>query len=178
MSGCASSPQPKPEQQPTAAAPRTLDHENIKRQAQELGDAMIKRDFNRAADLTHPKLIEMLGGRDRFISQSKESMKEMEAQQWRIVSIAIGEPRDIVEVKNEIYAIVPTTMRIKVPDGILAAEAFMIGMTNDGGQHWTFVDSAAAREDNSGLKVLFPDAADRLRIPEQKQPVFHQGLDQ
>ena len=183
MLGCASKPQPETqpqpqaEQRPQATAPKTLDHENIKRQAQELCDATIKGDFNRVADLTYPKLIEIFGGREALISQAKAAVSEMESQQYRIVSIEVGEPHDIVEVKNEIFAIVPSTMRIKAPGGVLVGEAFMIAVSKDGGQQWTFVDSSAAKDDDAGFKTLFPDAANQLRIPEQKQPVFHKGLE-
>lgn len=177
IGGCASGSKPQSNQQSQASAPKTVDHEIIKRQAQELSDAMIKGDYNKAADLTYPKLIELMGGRAQFIAETKNVFKEMEAQQVKIVSNVVGEPHDIVEVKNEIYAIVPGAMRMKVPDGILATEAFMIGVSKDGGQNWTFVDSAAAREDGNGLKILFPDAASQLRIPELKRPVLHKGLD-
>ena len=181
MVGCVSGSQPQSNQPPqasaSASAPKTVDHEIIKRQAQELSDAMIKGDYNKAADLTHPKLVDLMGGRTQFISETEKAFKEMEAQQVRIVSNMVGEPQDIVEVKNEIYAIVPTAMRMKVPDGILASEVFMIGVSKDGGQNWTFVDAAAAREGGEGLKMLFPDAASKLRVPELKRPVFHKGLD-
>lgn len=177
MAGCASGSRPQSNQQPEASAsgPKTVDNEVIKRQAQDLSDAMIAGDYNKAADLTYPKLVDLMGGRTKFISETEKVFKEMEAQQVKIVSNVVGEPHDIVEVKNEIFAIVPSTMRMKVPDGILAAEAFLIGVSNDGGQNWTFVDSAAARE--GGLNLVFPDAASQLRIPEFKRPVFHKGLD-
>ena len=183
MSGCVSGSQPQSNQPPqasastSASAPKTVDHEIIKRQAQELSDAMIKGDYNKAADLTHPKLVDLMGGRTKFVSETEKAFKEMEAQQVRIVSNIVGEPHDIVEVKNEIYAIVPTEMRMKVPDGILASEVFMIGVSKDGGQNWTFVDAAAARDGGEGLKMIFPDAASKLRVPELKRPVFHKGLD-
>ena len=181
MGGCVSGSQPQSNQQPRAvastSAPKTVDHEIIKRQAQELSEAMIKGDYNKAADLTYPKLVELMGGRAKFVSETEKIFKEMEAQQMRIVSNVVGEPHDIVEVKNEIYAIVPTEMRMKLPDGILASEAFMIGVSKDGGQNWTFVDAAAAREGGEGLKMMFPDAASQLRVPEVKRPVFHKGLD-
>jgi len=179
--GCVPGSQPQSNEQPQASAPapapKPVDHEIIKHQAQELSDAMIKGDYNKAADLTYPKLVELMGGRAKFISETEKVFKQMEAQQMRIVSNAIGEPRDMMEIKDEIYAIVPTEMRMKVPEGILASDVFMIAVSKDGGQNWTFVDTAAAREDSSALKMLFPDAASQLRIPELKRPVLHKGLD-
>src|SRR4030095_9463620 len=115
--GCASGSQTQSNQQSQVSAPKTVDREAIKRQAQELSDAMIKGDYNKAADLTYPKLVELMGGRAQLISQTEKAFKDMEAQQVKLVSNVVGEPHDIVEVKNEVYAIVPAAMRMKVPNG-------------------------------------------------------------
>ena len=90
---------------------------NLKVQAGQLADAILGADYGRAADLTFPKLIELMGGRQRFISALETGMKELQSEQFRITSITVGEPRGVVEAESQIYAIVPTTMRMKVPEG-------------------------------------------------------------
>ena len=154
-------------------APEETKFKNLKVQAGQLTDAVLRADYERAADLTFPKLIELMGGRQRFISVMETGMKEVQSEQFRITSITVGEPRGVVEAESQIYAIVPTTMRIKVREGILVGEAFMIGVSKDGGKNWTFVDSGGRSMDKSKLKILFPAAADKLRIPEIKRPVLY-----
>lgn len=166
-----SSTQQSLNQQRNAAESVAKEYPNLKLQAEQLNEAVLTGDYAKAAELTYPKLIELLGGRASFMSAMEKGMKQMESESFRIVSITVGEPRDFVEVEQQIYAIVPTTMRMKVPEGILVGEAFMIAVSNDGGNNWTFVDSAGG-SDKGKLKTLFQSAAERLRIPETKRPVL------
>ena len=152
-------------------------NERVKVQAQELSDAVLKADYARAADLTYPRLIELIGGRAKFISAMDEEMKQVQSDVFRIESIAVGEPRDVIEVEGQIYAIVPTTMKMKVIEGTLVGEAFMIGVSADRGQNWTFVDSGSSSMDTKMLKTLFPSAAEKLRIPEVKRPMLYRTPD-
>lgn len=159
-------------QETKAAAQSEVDLEKLKQQAQELSDAMINGNFNRAADLTFPTLIRLMGGRERFMVTAERMMKETQGTQFRILSVVVGEPRDVEKIGREHFAIVPTKMRIKVPDGLLIGEGFMIGISNDGGKNWTFVDSGQST-DKTKLSTLFgPAAAQKLRIPETKRPVL------
>jgi hypothetical protein len=66
-------------------------------------------------------------------------------------------------------------MSMKVPDGILVGEAFMIAYSKDKGEHWTFVNANSGAAYDEQLKTLFPNAADKLRIPELKRPVLQKS---
>src|SRR5262245_11628491 len=156
-------------QQRKAAAQTQVDVQQLKQQAQELSDAMINDDYERAADLTYPELVKVMGGRTRFIATLARAKKETEGDRFRILSDTVGEPGAIQEVERKHYAIVPTTMRIKVPEGTLVGEAFMIAISVDGGRNWTFVASPGDRE---RVRALLGPVADKLQIPEYKRPVL------
>ena len=161
-------------QQPKAGnAQPQVNTENLKRQAQELSDAVVKADYARAADLTYPKLIRLMGGRAQFIAQFEKSMKEMQSDRFRLSEIVVDEPRDVVKVGREYYGIVPSKMSMKVKEGTLGGEAFLIGISTDGGQNWSFVDSAAASDKTLLGQMFGPAVARKLRIPEPKRPVLH-----
>ena len=151
------------------------DAERLKLQGQELCDAMLRGDYAKAVDLTYPKLIQLMGGRAKSVSLFAASMKDLQSDQFRIVSVVVGEPYDMFDVKGQRYATVPTTMKFRVKEGLLVGKAFMIGVSADQGRHWTFVDSGGRELDKTQLKILFPAAADRLRIPEVKPPVLYSG---
>jgi len=144
---------------------------NLKTQADELTQASLKGDDARAADLTYPKLIEVMGGREQYIENLKAVRGEMQSENFSILSASVEDPKDIVEVEKQIYAIVPMTMRMKAPEGILVGRSSLIGVSSDAGKNWTFV--TANRElKGEALKVLFPAAADKLRLPESTEPVL------
>lgn len=151
-----------------------INHENLKQQAQELSDAVVKGDFARAADLTYPKLVRLMGGRTQFIAAFKKSMAEIPSDQFRLSKVTVADSRDIQKINREHYAIVPTKMEMKVREGTLVGEAYMIGISTDGGQNWTFVDGGNNAMDKTKVAALFgPEVAEKLRIPEQKRPVLH-----
>ena len=140
--------------------------EALKAQAQELNDAMIAGNYDRAIDLMYPKLVEVAGGKESLRKGLEEQMKGLP-----ILSITVGEPRDIIEVDGETYALVPTTMNLKVPEGTLVGEAYMIGHSKDKGEHWTFVNAVAGPAGQQQRKTLFPAAADKINVPAEKPPV-------
>ena len=158
------------------AAQQSVDTEKLKSQSQELSDATLSGNYTRAADLTFPKLVRLMGGRTQYIATLKKMATEMHSGPYRIISVTAGEPQDIIEVNHQHYAIVPTTTRIKVPEGILVGEGFMIGISQDGGQNWTFVDAGGNAMDKQKLTTLFGAAANQLRIPPEKRPVLYRGV--
>ena len=142
---------------------------NLLAQAQEVNDALRRRDFARMVDLTYPKVIEAAGGRDQMISGLKKEMKAMEGDRVFVLSSTAGAPTQILHVSGSVYAVIPTTLKVKARDGIFQTEGTMIGISSDSGATWTFID--AGFKDRGQLMSLLPDAADKLNLPPDKQPV-------
>lgn len=138
-------------------------------QAQEVNDAFRRRDFGRMVDLTYPKVIQAAGGRDKMVSALTKGMKEMEAEGVVVLSSTAGAPTQIVHASGSIYAVVPTTLKVKAQDGVFQTESSMIGISSDNGATWTFID--AGGKDQNQLKSLLPEAANKLNLPPEKQPV-------
>jgi hypothetical protein len=160
---------PSPQSNSTAQS-----YPNAKIQANQLNDAVLAGDYSKAADLTYPKLIQLIGGRAKYLAVLKSGMNETQSERFRIISTVSDDPTEIIEVGSEVYAILPTTMKIKVVEGILVGQSSLIGVSNDRGEHWTFVDAGRGFS-HEQMKTLFPDVADRLKIPEQKRPVLQRA---
>jgi hypothetical protein len=142
---------------------------NLLAQAQEVNDAFRRRDFARMIDLTYPKVIEAAGGRDKMISSLAKGMKEMEVEGVTVLSSTTGAPTQIMHISGSIYAVLPTTLKVKAQDGIFQTESSMIGISADSGATWTFID--AGGKDQKQLRSILPDAVDKLNLPPEKQPV-------
>ena len=153
-------------QSPTAASDN---YPNLVAQAQEVNDAFRRRDFARMLDMTYPKVVEASGGRDRMLSSFTREMKEMEAEGVVVLSSTAGFPTQIIRVSGSIYAVLPTTLKVKARDGIFQTEGSMIGISSDGGKNWTFID--AGGKDQKQLRSILPDVVDKLNLPPEKQPV-------
>ena len=158
-------------QQPNTSAAQGANRERLKEQAQELSDAVINGNYARAADLTYPKLVRLMGGRKQYIATLEKGMSDVPAH-FRLSSVTVHESGEIVQANGNSYVVVPTTMRIKVPEGTLVGDAFMIGISSDGGQNWTFISSGRAINKDQ-LRSVIGVAADKLQIPEEKRPTLY-----
>jgi hypothetical protein len=142
-------------------------------QAQEVNDAFRRRDFGRMVDLTYPKVIEAAGGREKMIAALSKGIKEMEAEGVSVLSSTAAAPTQIVHASKWIYAVVPTTLKVKAKDGIFQTESSMIGISSDQGAKWTFID--AGGKDHTQLISFLPAPADSLKLPAEKDPVKISG---
>jgi hypothetical protein len=144
----------------------------IKAKAKATSDALVRRDYNTVADYTYPKVIRLMGGRANMITITAQEMGKMQSNGFTIKSVSVVEPNKVQIIGNQIFSIVPMTMTMKVPDGTMVVESFLIAISEDGSRTWTFVDGTIAGN-RSLLLRIFPIAADKLRLPPKKQPVVY-----
>jgi hypothetical protein len=142
-------------------------------QAQEVNDAFRRRDFARMVDLTYAKVTEAAGGRDKMIAALAKGMKEMESEGVSVLSSTAEAPTQIVHASDWIYAVVPTTLKVKAKEGIFQTESSMIGISADKGANWTFID--AGGKDHTQLVGFLPVPSDKLNLPVEKEPVRLSG---
>lgn len=148
-----------------------VDKSRVKKQAQELADAFVAGNFEKMADLTYPALVELLGGKDKMVAGLKQEMSGAGAEGFRVLSMPVGEPKRVVKSRDYLLSVVPVTMRVKMSDGVFAQRITYLGVSQDGGQNWTFVSGGV---DKQMLKVLFPSiptAIDELELPAEMPPV-------
>jgi hypothetical protein len=142
-------------------------------QAQEVNDAFRRRDFARMVDMTYPKVVEAAGGRDKMISALAKGLKEMETEGVVVLASTAAAPTQIVHVSGWIYAVVPTSLKVKAKDGVFQTESSMIGLSSDNGANWTFID--AGGKDHTQLMTMLPAKVDKLNLPVEKDPVKISG---
>ena len=165
---CKSAP-PRQNQQPSPSpATATGPYPNLTARANQLVDALARKDYGTMIDLTYPKLIEFAGGRDKMLAETTNEVQSMEAEGVQIVSSTCEPPTQFVTDATGIYAVVPIKSKIKAQEGLFQTEGSLIGISTDGGKTWTFVD--AAGKDEKELKQVLPNL-DQLHLPPQQPPV-------
>jgi len=144
--------------------------ENLKKLANECGKAFVSGDFNKVVDLTYPKVVELMGGRARMVSFLQDGTRQMKAQGQEILSSLADDPTQVIAIEKQTFAVVPTNLRIKVPQGILVSKSVTIGVSGDNGKSWTFVSGDGLDEEK--IKVVFPSAVGKLKIPAHQEPTL------
>src|SRR5262245_26430996 len=71
---------------------------SAKAEASKVQTALVKGDYDIVADLTHPKVIEKLGGREKMIEATTQGMKAIRASGVEIESIKMLDPAVPVKV--------------------------------------------------------------------------------
>jgi hypothetical protein len=135
--------------------------------------ATLRGDHERFADLAHPKVIELTGGRANLLRGLRANAADMAVKGFAFVSVATGEPSGPVESGGAIYGTVPYTLHLTGPGGATCAtESFLIGESTDGGARWVFLDGNGVRGDRAELLKLLPRFPDALVLQPYREPVW------
>jgi hypothetical protein len=142
-----------------------------KAKAEEVAQATLKGDFEKILDLTHPDIIRMGGGRDNTLQAMRRVAEIMKTRGFEFHSAKIGDATQVASGSDDKrFAVLPLSLEIKTPDGMLSTSSFLLGISSDKGKTWTFINGDKAVDPT--IKRLLPDLPRGLKLPEPKQPVF------
>lgn len=141
----------------------------IVERVQEMNNATITGDFAKVVDLTYPKIVEAMGGRDKMLSSTEAVMKAMKAKGIELRSCTPSTPSDPVKSGSELFVVAPFVMDLKIPGGRLLQKTFVIGISGDTGKSWSFANGDL---DRTILKQLVPSLPEALKLPEKQKPVL------
>lgn len=140
-------------------------------QAQKAADALVRGDFALVVTLTHARVVQGMGGRERMIETLRRGAEEMKEEGNSFDGAEVGEPLQIVRVGDELQCLVPHVLRMRVRGGSLRSRAAMLGFSSDRGRTWRFADASNPTA-RAHLKEIFPQLSPEIRIPQWEKPVF------
>ena len=140
---------------------------NLISQAKVMAAATTKKDFGKVADLTHPVVIEINGGREGMISKTSKLMEKMDEAGYSVEVVKIGDPIDVVNENEKIFATIPQEVVMKFPSGKIISKSFLLAISIDKGEIWKFVDGQGITNKELKKRLLVPSV---LKIPEIEKP--------
>ena len=141
----------------------------VKAQVEEMNAALLKEDYGKVVDFTHPKVVELMGGRDKMVSVMEAGTKDMKSKGFAFQSTKVDDPSEPVKGGSELFVVVPFRLEMKAPDGKLHIKSFVIGVSSDQGKSWTFVNGDL---EVKKVKQVLPNLPEQLKLPEREKPVF------
>ena len=150
-----------------AADPQT---ERIRQAAKENSTAFTTANYDRLVDLTYPKVVELLGGREKMIELLRRGAEDMKSHGSSILGADIAEPKEVITAGDKRFAIVPMIVHVKVPEGTLRTNGFLLAVSTDQGKAWTFIDGAGLTREK--LTQVFPDFPSEVSLPAPERPVL------
>lgn len=146
----------------------------IKETAERTNKALLAADYATVADLTHPKLVQAMGGRPKLIATIQSTVAQMKAQGITFKSAAIDNPTDAIAAKNgHLFAVVPFSISVALPFGVATQKSFLIANSIDQGRSWKFVD--AGNVEPATLKQVLPDLPATLKLPPKQDPTIERN---
>jgi hypothetical protein len=143
-----------------------------KAKADEVAQATVKGDCGKLADLTYPTVVKMMGGRDKMIVAVETGLKNMKDKGYEFVSAKVGEASPLVRGGPEVFTVVPFILEMKVPEGKVRINSYLLGISKNKGKTWTFVDAGKIADDPKLTKKLLPNLPATLKLPKKEKPVF------
>lgn len=143
----------------------------VKKKADEVAQAVMKEDYGKVADLTYPKIVETMGGREKMIALMETGMKRLKEQGIIFKSHTVGQASEFLTEGKNTFTVLPTTLEMAVPGGKLIGKSYLLGISPDGGKTWTFADGSGIDSQKSRDKLL-PKLPAKLNLPEKQKPEF------
>jgi len=146
----------------------------IKETAERTNKALLAADYATVADLTHPKLVQVMGGRPKLIATMQSTVAQMKAQGITLKSASIDNPTDAIAAKNgHLFAVVPFSISVALPFGVATQKSFLIANSIDQGRSWKFVD--AGNVEPATLKQVLPNLPATLKLPPKQDPTIERN---
>lgn len=142
----------------------------IKADAQKCAEAVVKGDYDGIVQYTHPRIVKLMGGKDKMIVVVKKGMEQMQQQGAKFDAASIGEPEAPKKMGAFLTCKVPQHIVIKISGGKLETDSELLAISEDGGKKWTFMDLGPVTKDQ--FSQIFPELADKIELPAKRPPTF------
>lgn len=150
--------------QPKPYKATAVQMEALKKQADDMAKAMQQQNYRQMAYYTYPPIIQAIGGKDKMVEKIKQAMAEMENHGVTFKSVTIGDIKEIVKSKGDLYSVVPDIIQLSANGTVITRGASLLAISHNNGMRWYFVDTAPFKHQN--MKKMFPTYPDGLVIPE------------
>jgi len=157
---------------PSASAPTVSREQRCLDAARVCGAAFFSQDYERLLDCMPTEAFGAFpdaGGRAGARAEIERGMQKMARDGFSFESAEYEPPHDIAAAGRRMFAIVPSRLKMKVPDGHLLQDGYLIGVSSDGGESWKFISGTVGKEE---LLHVFPDFPATLALPDVPKPVL------
>jgi len=146
--------------QPTSEALSTV---------QRLLEAVRTGEAITVVNLTHPKVHELAGGREKMLSLLTETFRSAKAAGHKLDKVVIGKPSALGRDGEQVFLFVPYIGVSSNKERSTTIEAFYLGISADSGQTWRFVDGS--RMDQNNIKLFIPSYSGTPPLPRTKHTI-------
>lgn len=142
----------------------------LNKQLSEMREYFLAEDYDSFANFTYPKIIEMMGGKQNMVNLTKQAIDGLKAQNISFAALNYADASQIFEKGGELQCTVVQETILNTPNGKIQSLSALIGISKDGGQNWTFIETSG--KDKKALSAVFPNLHEDLVIPPSSQKML------
>lgn len=146
----------------------SVSQSNALSQGTTMAKLLLKKDYKGFTAFTYAPIIEMAGGLDKMASYMEQSFKEMEGEGFTIANVIIENCSKIIHTEKQLQCTLTEIIELKHTDGKLIQKSTLIGISNDKGITWTFIDTHG--ETLKKLQETIKELSNELVIPKLQEP--------
>lgn len=141
---------------------------NVKTQAEQMGKALLQKDYKTFVTFTYPKLLKQMGGEEKMSGSIAQQMKSMAMSGTKIVALNYGAPTPVIKAGKELQCTIPQQMIMMSGNNKIAAKTTLIAISEDKGKRWYFID--AGERDITAVRQQLPNISKSIVLPKPEQP--------
>ena len=140
-----------------------------RKQATEMYQAYVRGDLETFVGYMHPKITEMMGGKEKAIETIRKALTASAEQGLTATGATVAPVQQLLVVgPTKVQVIMPVDVTMSGKDAEVRQRSFLLGFSSDGGKAWTFVDSGSGGGD--ALRKVLPECSPALKIPPRAKP--------
>ena len=139
--------------------------ENAQKQADIMVKAFKNEDYSTFLDLTHPKVVELTGGKEKMIKILSEGF----GHGIEVISVEIQSPSGLIRKDNSLQCSFKQKQIMKIGDQKIYTIGSLIGISYDQGKNWSFI--GVASNSLATIQATFPELSDELDVQPQSNPI-------
>ena len=135
-----------------------------------MAKATLNGDYKTLVKYTHPKVVKMMGGKDKMVTVLTSSISQMKSQGVSFEKANIGEPGKTISVGTELYSVLPQQLVMKANGQKFSTTSTLLASSADKGKTWYFTDAGGMTDQQ--IKQLFPGVLGKLTINKRTAPII------
>ncbi len=145
-------------------------NQSLNSQLREMRKFFLAEDYHAFADYTYPKVIEMMGGKERMIQATESSMNQMKSEGYQIKDIDYKDASGFLSQGKELQCSLTQELLMKIPQGEILSEYTLIAISEDDGKSWKFLDTSGKSKET--MLKYFPNLPPDIDIKQKKQKML------
>jgi hypothetical protein len=143
------------------------DNENLNEQLLHLKNAFLEEDFSTVADYTFPKIIEMMGGKEKMVEVTKNTFSKMKSQGFILDEISFKDSSNFFTHNGDLQSTITKVLVMDTPNGKVKTETTMIAISKDEGENWVFFDTSGMQK--ASVQSFYANMHPDLEIKQSKK---------